>query len=65
MTHGMLGIVVCPMLEDKLVYNSAEDPEPKDVYVPESSNTGALRRNLEARGVTFSDLDGEIMHTDN
>lgn len=65
MTNGILGIIACPMLEDELVYDMANDPEAKDVYVLESENTDAFRRKLRNKGVAFTDLDEwDFMHTD-
>ena len=43
MTKGILGAIVCPMLEDELIHSLSTDPEEKSVYVIDTPYNGSLK----------------------
>lgn len=53
MTHGTLGLVICPMLDDNLVYSLSKDSEDKDLIVVMNEYNGSLRRKLDAKGIKY------------
>ena len=57
MTKGILGAIVCPMLEDELIHSLSTDPEEKSVYVIDTPYNGSLKRKLEYYGVPFTEID--------
>ncbi|MDR3283273.1 MAG: DUF1638 domain-containing protein [Candidatus Methanoplasma sp.] len=57
MTRGTLGAIVCPILEDELVYNLSTDPEEKRVFLLESENSQDISAKLRSRGIEFTLLD--------
>ena len=57
MTKGILGAIVCPMLEDELIHSLSTDPEEKSVYVIDTPYNGSLKRKLEYNGVPFTEID--------
>ena len=57
MTHGILGIIACPMLEDELIYSLANDQEEKDVYVLDTPYNESLRRKMDQKGVPYKMMD--------
>ena len=57
MTKGILGAIVCPMLEDELIHSLSTDPEEKSVYVIDTPYTGSLKRKLEYYDVPFTEID--------
>ena len=57
MTKGILGAIVCPMLEDELIHSLSTDPEEKSVYVIDTPYNGSLKRKLEYYGVPFTEIN--------
>ena len=57
MPKGILGAIVCPMLEDELIHSLSTDPEEKSVYVIDTPYNGSLKRKLEYYGVPFTEID--------
>ena len=57
MTHGILGIIACPMLEDELIYSLSNDDEEKDIYVLDTPPNGSLRRKMDQKGVRYTIMD--------
>ena len=57
MTKGILGAIVCPMLEDELIHSLSTDPEEKSVYVIDTPYNGSLKRKLEYYDVPFTEID--------
>ena len=57
MTKGILGAIVCPMLEDELIHSLSTDPEEKSVYVIDTPYNGSLKRKLEYYDVLFTEID--------
>ena len=57
MTKGILGAIVCPMLEDELIHSLSTDPDEKSVYVIDTPYNGSLKRKLEYSGVPFTEID--------
>lgn len=53
MTHGTLGLIICPMLDDNLVYSLSKDSEDKDLIVVMNEYNGSLRRKLDAKGIKY------------
>ncbi len=53
MTHGVLGIVACPMVDDNLVYSLAKDPEEKDIVIVENKNTSSITRKLDSKNIRY------------
>lgn len=56
MTKGILGAIVCPMLEDELIHSLSTDPEEKSVYVIDTPYNGSLKRKLEYYDVPFTEI---------
>ena len=57
MTKGILGAIVCPMLEDELIHSLSTDPEEKSVYVIDTPYNGSLKWTLEYYDVRFTEID--------
>ncbi|MBE6521770.1 MAG: DUF1638 domain-containing protein [Thermoplasmata archaeon] len=53
MAKGVLGIIICPMLDDNLVYSLNKDPEEKDIVLADSGNQGPIARKLERFGIPY------------
>ena len=51
MTHGTLGIIACPMLDDNLVFEIEKDTEEKYITIIDNKNNGPLRTKLEKESV--------------
>ena len=56
-------MIVCPMLEDEVVFGIANDDEPKNVYVVEGPYTKTIRRKLELYSVPYSMMDEYNLRT--
>lgn len=59
---GILGIIICPMLDDNLVYSLDKDPEEKDIVLVDTGNQGPIVRKLERHSIPYriSDWDDII-----
>lgn len=53
MTHGTLGLIVCPMVDDNLVYSLHKDPEQKNIIIVNNENTSSIKRKLSSMGIPF------------
>jgi hypothetical protein len=56
MTHGTLGIIACPMLDDNLVFGLKKDAEEKYITIIDNKNNGSLRRKLEKELVPYETI---------
>ena len=53
MAKGILGVIICPMLDDNLVYSLDKDPERKDIVLANTGNQGPIVRRLERCGIPY------------
>lgn len=53
MTHGILCIIACPMLEDELIYSLSNDTDDKTVYVLDTPYNGSLKRKMDGAGIGY------------
>ncbi|MBE6528108.1 MAG: DUF1638 domain-containing protein [Thermoplasmata archaeon] len=53
MTHGTLGLIVCPMVDDNLVYSLHKDPEQKNIIIVNNENTSSIKRKLTSMDIPF------------
>ncbi|MCQ2069751.1 MAG: DUF1638 domain-containing protein [archaeon] len=53
MAKGILLAIVCPMLEDELVYGFTNDPEEKKIYLLENQYSGSFYKKLKNKGIDF------------
>ena len=63
MAKGVLGLIMCPMLEDELVYALSKDSDIGRIVVLENEYCGSIKRKLDGRGVKYDtvpekDFDG-------
>ena len=57
MTKGILGIIICPMFDDNLVYSLSKDGEKKNVTVINNENNGSLISKLEKFGIEYNTIE--------
>jgi len=60
MVKGNLGVIVCPILEDELIYNLSNDNEEKNIFLLENPNIADISRKLTNNGLSF-ELRDEFM----
>lgn len=53
MTNGVLGLIVCPMADDNLIYSLNKDPEEKNVIVVDNKNTKSIKEKLGKIGQDY------------
>ena len=53
MTHGILGLIVCPMVDDNLVYSLSKDPEEKNILIVDNEHNGSVRRKLDKENIRY------------
>ena len=53
MTKGVLGVVLCPMLDDNLLYSLCKDPEEKHITLVDHSSNVSVKRKLRLAGIPF------------
>ncbi len=53
MAKGILGVIICPMLDDNLVYSLDKDPERKDIVLANTGNQEPIVRRLERCGIPY------------
>ena len=53
MTRGVLGLIVCPMVDDNLVYSLDKDPEEKDIIIVENEHISSITRKLDSKGMGY------------
>ncbi len=54
---GTLCAVVCPALEDELVFALENDPDEKNIYVVENDDTSTLTRKMDQRSMKYEMMD--------
>lgn len=59
MTHGRLGAIVCPMLEDELIYNIKTDSEKPKVYLVKTPYTDTIIPKMKQHGVEYIPISPE------
>ncbi len=57
MTKGRLGIILCPMVDDNLMYSLVKDPEEKNIFVVKTINNTPIKTKLEKAGMPYQELD--------
>ncbi len=57
MKKGTLCVILCPMLEDELLYSLSNDPDPKDIYLVDVQPAETIIPKLEAKGFDFKLID--------
>ncbi|MDR0888132.1 MAG: DUF1638 domain-containing protein [Candidatus Methanoplasma sp.] len=57
MVKGTLGVIVCPILEDELIYSLSNDPEEKNIFLLESKNSVDISKKLTRKKIPFTLLD--------
>ncbi|MBQ3736665.1 MAG: DUF1638 domain-containing protein [Candidatus Methanomethylophilaceae archaeon] len=57
MTHGRLGIILCPMVDDNLMYSLKKDPEEKHIFVVKALNNGSIKAKLDKAGIPYEEVD--------
>jgi hypothetical protein len=53
MTRGVLGLIVCPMVDDNLVYSVDKDPEEKDIIIVDNKNISSITRKFNSKGIGY------------
>lgn len=53
MAKGVLGIIICPMLEDELIHFMCNDPEVQRIVLLENDYCGSIRVKLDKKGVKY------------
>ena len=53
MTRGILGMIVCPMVDDNLIYNLVHDDEDKRIVVTTNGHEGSVCRKLDKEGIPY------------
>ena len=53
MTKGVLGLILCPMLEDELLYSLSRDKDIGRIVLLDNEHCGSIRRKMESRGIRF------------
>lgn len=56
MTHGVLGIIACPMVDDNLVYSISKDEEEKFISVISNGNEGTVTKKLDKCGIKYKKI---------
>lgn len=56
MTHGVMGVVCCPMVDDNLVYSITNDRDEKSITIVRNGNEGSITRKLDKAGVTYDTI---------
>lgn len=54
MTNGTLGVIICPMLEDDLMYGLVSDKEEKSLYVVDNEHCDSFKKKLEKKGMKYT-----------
>ena len=62
MTSGILGMIVCPMVDDNLVYSLVKDDEPKRIVIVANGNEGSVASKLAKAGVPYETVSwGDVL----
>ena len=59
MTKGVLGVILCPLVDDNFVYNVENDPEPKEITIVDNDHSLSLRRKLDSKGIGYATISWE------
>lgn len=62
---GRLMMMVCPMLEDEMVYNLTTDPEEKRIFLLDNKNTETLIPKLKMKNVEFELISEDDFFNEN
>lgn len=54
---GVMGVIVCPMLEDELIYSLIMDPEEKVIYLVDSEPGKSIRDKMDKSGIPYTMID--------
>ncbi len=65
MTKGVLGIVLCPMLDDNLVYSLEKDPEKKNIFIVDNDNAVSVKRKLDRVKMEYKLVDWNDIKSNN
>ena len=53
MTKGVLGIILCPMLEDELLYSISKDGDIEHLILLDNEYCGSIRKKMDSRGIKY------------
>ncbi|MCQ2079579.1 MAG: DUF1638 domain-containing protein [archaeon] len=53
MAKGVLGIIICPMFEDELLYSLGRDPEIQRIVVLDNEHVRDIRSKMDKRGMRY------------
>lgn len=53
MIKGILGLIVCPMLEDELLYSISKDQDICRIVLLENEHCGSIRKKMDQRGIKY------------
>ncbi len=56
MTKGVLGIIICPMVDDNLIYSLKKDSEPRKIFVVENDYNGSIKTKMSKAGIEFEEM---------
>ncbi|MBO4569159.1 MAG: DUF1638 domain-containing protein [Candidatus Methanomethylophilaceae archaeon] len=56
MTRGVLAIILCPMLDDNLLYSLCKDPEEKRITLVDHPSNVSVKRKLRLAGIPFDEV---------
>ena len=59
MAKGVLGIVICPMVDDNLIYSLKKDADEKRIMVIQDDSNGSICRKLTKAGIGFEIVSWE------
>ncbi len=64
MTTGRLAMVICPILEDEMIYSILNDREEKDVYLLENDNNKTLLPKLAINKIKYTSIPEDDFFSD-
>ena len=53
MTRGVLGIIICPMVDDNLIYSLCKDPEEKNIILVANGSENSLAVKFGKHGIGY------------
>jgi len=59
MTRGVLGVIICPMVDDNLVYSLGKDPEEKNILLVRDGNETSLVAKFSRYGIQYRMVEWE------
>ena len=57
MTSGVLGVIICPMVDDNLLYSLKKDPEEKMITLIDARSASSLKRKFDKAGIKYDLID--------